>query len=197
MGQKPPHFTYLQWDCGWMFSEPSYNSVQSENFRSGFRNFATLPRQFLFSITILHKRLGSTARLIKWTDGLFRVWRFGRASSCLLKSDCIFGHLSRSGRKTFAVDDLRLVGNLDGQRSQAEEHDVTGVSASAPKQRIRPVKSIQHAQNAKVLVELEMVEIVGLRRRQKRKMISTVRDCCLQDGDGEPKPARCQVAFRH
>lgn len=63
MGQKAPHFPFLQRDCGWMFSEPSYNSVQSKNFRSGFRNFATLPRQFLFSITILRKLLGSTARL--------------------------------------------------------------------------------------------------------------------------------------
>ena len=49
----------------------------------------------------------------------------------------------------------------------------------------------------KVLVKLEVVEVMGFGRRQERKMVSAVRNGRLEDGDGKPKPSRRQMTFGH
>lgn len=82
--------------------------------------------------------------------------RTGRISS-------LFGLFRGRGRSALAVDDFSLVRKLDRERSQAEEHDMTGVGASSAEQRVGSVKTIQHTQHAKILVEFEVVEVVGFR----------------------------------
>ena len=65
-----------------------------------------------------------------------------------------------------------IIRNGFSQGSRTNKHDMPLVSFVAPKKHISSMQVIQNAQNSVVLIELQVMEIMGFRGRKKGKVIA-------------------------
>ena len=59
----------------------------------------------------------------------------------------------------------------------------------APEERVRPVQVVQDSEDAVALVELEVVEVVGLGRREEWEVVAGVGVQRGQEGEAVPQPS--------
>jgi len=83
---------------------------------------------------------------------------------------------------------LELVGNQLLKGHQREHHEVALVRLRLTKERVRAVQTIENAKCAEAVRELQMVEVMRLRRRKERNMITTVRIRRREDAQDHPEP---------
>lgn len=66
------------------------------------------------------------------------------------------------------------------------------VRSASPKLRICSVNVVKNSQNAEILIELQVVEVVRFRTREEREMVARVGVERRHKRNGEPAPATCR-----
>ena len=67
---------------------------------------------------------------------------------------------------------VTIIRNGFSQGSRTNKHDMPLVSFVAPKKDISSMQVIQNAQNSVVLIELQVMEIMGFRGRKEGKVVA-------------------------